>query len=280
MRPLQVTDRDREIIRLVHRHRFLRSIHITALASGSRQQILRRLQLLYHHNYLERPREQVEYFMAGGSRHIVYGLGGKAAEALGRSAKSWGKKNRYVGRIFLAHALLVSDVMVALELACRISGRAKLIHEDEIGQGKPFRWSLTGKDGTKLSAFPDRVFALEYEAQGKKERAVFFLEADRATMPVERRNLTQTSFFRKMLAYGATWEQSVHKDRFGFSRFRVLTVTTSADRVNSLANACSKLERGHGLFVFGEKSILESPDILSAALWLTGRAGESASLLP
>ena len=47
--PIELTERDRDIIRLVHRHRFLRSPQITALLGGSSQQLLRRLQSLYHH---------------------------------------------------------------------------------------------------------------------------------------------------------------------------------------------------------------------------------------
>ena len=44
-------------------------------------------------------------------------------------------------------------------------------------------------DGTKLGVIPDRVFALEYADQnGQMQRVYFFLEADRGTMPVVRRN--------------------------------------------------------------------------------------------
>src|SRR5579884_2920507 len=120
--PLLLTERDRELIRLVHRHRFLRSSHISSLISGSGQQILRRLQLMYHHGFLERPHQQTEYYGKPGSRHIVYGSGDKARRVLreiGESPKYWGRKNRYVGRVYLEHALSVSDVMVAIELAGR-----------------------------------------------------------------------------------------------------------------------------------------------------------------
>jgi hypothetical protein len=51
----RLTERDREILKHVHRHRFLRSDHLCALLPGSPQQVLRRLQLLYYHSFLERP---------------------------------------------------------------------------------------------------------------------------------------------------------------------------------------------------------------------------------
>src|SRR5258706_10664238 len=79
---MEVTPRDSEIIRLVFQHRFLRSNQIIALAGGSSQQLLRRLQLLFHHGYLDRPRSQLTYFHKGGSKSIVYGLGNKGAKLL------------------------------------------------------------------------------------------------------------------------------------------------------------------------------------------------------
>ena len=137
--PMQLTERDRQIIRLVHRHRFLRSSQIVALLGGSLQHLLRRLKLLYHHGFLERPRAQIDYYHQHGSRHIIYGLGNKSwtflKQELGEDFRevSWGEKNRAVGRIFLEHALLVSDVMVSLELACRKHDGIKLLYE-EIGR--------------------------------------------------------------------------------------------------------------------------------------------------
>ena len=101
---IQLTERDRKIICLFHRHRFLRSSHIVALIGQSSQPVLRRLQLLYQHGYLERPRAQIDYYHRGGSRQIVYGLGHKGAAILKRMGGiafhelDWGEKNRTIGR--------------------------------------------------------------------------------------------------------------------------------------------------------------------------------------
>ena len=287
--PIQLTERDHEIIRLVHRHRFLRSSHILALITGSPQQLLRRLKLLYHHGYLERPRAQIDYYHRGGSHHVVYSLGNKGAaflkKKLGPAFRelSWNEKNRSVRRIFLEHALLVSDVMVSIELACRETGIRLLTERDlQVGEhrSRPFRWAVKAGNRTKLGVIPDRVFALDLKRQdGECDRAFFFLEADRATMPVMRKNLSQTSFYRKLLAYQATWSQSVHRTRLGFNRFRVLTVTTSAERVKSLIEACSTLKRGHGLFLFADRGILKNPSDLLSRVWHTGRKDDLVSLL-
>jgi hypothetical protein len=289
---MQLTERDREIMQHVYRHRFLRSSHILALVPGSDQQCLRRLKLLYHHQYLERPRAQLDSHHHGGSQKMVYGLGDKGAALLKTEPSDvfeevrYGENNRSVKRIFLEHTLLVSDIMVAIELSCRKAG-IRFVSEDELAaEIRPirtrelFEWNVNLQSGTKLTAAPDRVFALEFTgADGKKRRGYFFLEADRGTMPVIRKNFLQTSFHRKLLAYEATWTHKIHEKRFGFPRFRVITVTTSAARVKSLLDACAKLERGHGLFLFADRSILEKPDEILSTPWSTGKSGENGTLL-
>jgi hypothetical protein len=278
---MQLTRRDREIIRLVHRHRFLRSQHIAALLPGSPQQVVRRLQLLYHHGYLERPRAQLEYYGRGGSRPMVYGLGHKGAKLSEKElgiAVSGAEKNHDIGQIFLEHTLLISDVMVSIELACRKSGDVTLLYEDQLSLHQ-FQWQVKIPDqSATLGVVPDRIFALEYTDQfGGRQMVYFFLEADRGTMPVVRSGLTQTSFYRKLLAYEATWAQKVHQRRLGIHRFRVLTVTTNAKRVASLLEACSRLKRGHGLFLFADRSVLEEDPF--SAVWQCGKAAKRSAFL-
>jgi hypothetical protein len=284
---MQLGGRDCQIIRLVHRHRFLRSDQIVAFVGGSQQQILRRLQLLFHHGYLERPRAQLDSYYRPGSRYVIYGLGNKGEMLLRQEfgitvyPTSWSGKNHDVGRLFIEHALLVADVMLAVEIACRKHGGVQLLYEDDLAirsERQPFQWKVTIKNGFKLGVVPDRVFALEYpDAAGQSQRAYFFLEADRGTMPVKRQTLSQTSFNRKLLAYEATWAQDIHRRHLGINRFRVLTVTTSAARVKSLVEACSELARGHGLFLFTDKNAL-SGDLFSH-VWQSGRPGETGGLL-
>ena len=284
---MQLEERDSQIIRLVHRHRFLRSDHIVSFMGGSRQQILRRLKLLYHHGYLERPRAQIQYYERGGSRSIAYGLGNKGGVVLRQlgitvDSDSWTEKNHVIGRVYLEHALMVADVMAAVELACRKHGGVRLLYEDELAlpsEQKPFQWHVKVREhGITLGAVPDRVFALQYtDHAGQVQRVYFFLEADRGTMPVVRSGLTQTSFYRKLLAYEATWTQKIHQRKLGINRFRLLTVTTNAMRVKSLLEACSQLKRGHGLFLFADRSVLEKDPF--SPVWQCGKFGKISALL-
>jgi hypothetical protein len=286
-----ITSRDLEILRQVAAYRFLRSHHIASLVHGSTQQTLRRLQLLFHHGYLERPRAQLTYFHTMGSEPLVYGLSRRGASLLRQELNlpfnrmGWVGKNKEVGRLFLEHALMVSEIMVSLELACRASGKVRLIAGDQLNASAqikrdPFHWSVFISSRHKVGVVPDSVFALEHaDLPSGQNRAYFFLEADRSTMPVMRQSLEQSSLYRKLLAYEATWSQNLHRTRFGFHRFRVLTVTTSSERSRHIAAAARDLERGHGLFLFTDlASLMSSPDV-TAHQWMTPRADETDSLL-
>jgi hypothetical protein len=78
----EITSRDLEIVRQVHQHRFLNSDQIVMLIGGSRQNLLRRLALLFQHSFLDRPRAQLEYFRPNLNSPLVYGLGNAGADLL------------------------------------------------------------------------------------------------------------------------------------------------------------------------------------------------------
>src|ERR1700687_1546928 len=84
-----LTPRDLLILRAVHRHRLLRSTHLIALLDASRQTTLRRLQLLFHHGYLDRPAAQLDWY-AEGSEPMVYALGHRGAPVPPRGGKGRG----------------------------------------------------------------------------------------------------------------------------------------------------------------------------------------------
>ena len=134
--------------------------------------------------------------------------------------------------------------------------------------------------GKKLGVIPDRVFGLEFTgAGGETTRAVYFLEADRGTMPAMRQSLSQSSFYRKMLAYEATWTRTLHRSRLGLNRFRVLTVTSSPERVKTLVEACRQLERGRGLFLFSDADSFRGQANPLALPWISAREDASETLL-
>ncbi len=294
IRPMVLTPRDHEILRAVHRHRLLRSTHLVALMGASKQTTLRRLQLLFHHGYLDRPPMQLDWYTRG-SEPFVYVLGNRGAKLLEAEgvarprAVRWDTKKRNVSRVFLHHTLAVAEVMVAFEIACRGREGVRFIPPEEVLAGAPeatrrlrlpFRWQVEVRQGGKpyrLGIEPDKVFGLEFHgAPENRRRAYFFLEADRGTMPVARKGLGQTSFVRKLMAYQETWRQGLHRKHLDIPNFRVLTVATSEERVRHLVAACRSMGGGQRLFLFADQGALGSGDILTHE-WVNG-GGEIALL--
>jgi hypothetical protein len=262
--PIRLTGDDIAIIRHVAEHRFLRSTHVIALLDRPAKKILERLAALYHNAYLDRPRAQLDYYATAGSAPYVYALGNKGAalltERYGTATANvdWTDKNRTAGRVFIEHTLMIADFMVALECAVRRRSDLELIHPVAILAGSPSQtrraqnpWKLSatinhpGGSAYEIGIIPDKVFGLDF-TQARK-RSYFFLEADRATMPVARSNPKQTSFNQKIFAYLAGGgSRNTHGTHFGVGNFRVLTITTSPQRMETMVAAQKTATKGDG----------------------------------
>ena len=140
IRNFHLTERDLQIIQSVERHRLLNSEQIVALLSeGSPQHVRRRLQLLFHNRYLDRPPVQIaDFYRTPGTLPMVYGLGNKGAEILAEQLDrplgrvDWTSKNRSIGPRFFHHTLMIASIMVAFEVSCRRHDNVRLIPWEEI----------------------------------------------------------------------------------------------------------------------------------------------------
>ena len=277
----QLTERDIEIVRQVAQHRFLRSIHLSQLLDAPHHKIRERLTSLFHAGYLDRPRSQLEYHLnGGGSAPLVYALGNRGAkllikvDGLEHANVDWARKNTEAGRQFLLHTLAIADVRVALTVACRHSEGISLQHpkdllatlpEETRGTLRPWSWRVRVQHKgaiAQIGLLPDYVFALVF-ADGS--RRVFFVECDRGTMPVERSVLNQTSMLRKFLAYEGGRKQQLHTKRFGWKNFRVLVITASVERVDTMRQVVERVPeiKGSPLFLFADHAALLQSDILT-----------------
>lgn len=296
--PFQITKRDIEIVRFVAKYRFLNSDHIRRLVQGSAKNITNRLKLLFEHELLDRPECQYGYYRpGGGSEHIVYGVSDKGTKLLAdndaqTSSKrsSWAHKNRSVGHPHLKHTLAISDFAVSLRLSVRHHNDVDLADGDRLlssfptetrALNKPYRLntSVTHQGmHTAVGVEPDYAFSLYLTEL--KCRAFFLVEIDRGTMPIERSNLRQTSILRKLLAYQSIWQSKQHQQHFGWRNFRVLFVTTSAERVENMITSMNKHAhtRQSPIFLFTDKQSLYTGDML-AYEWQDG-AGVTHRLIP
>jgi hypothetical protein len=92
-----------------------------------------------------------------------------------------------------------------------------------------------------------------------------------------RESLAQTSILRKLLCYRETWRQGLHKTHLGIPNFRVLTVTTTRERVGHLVAARRSLSGGQRLFLFAHPETLCQGDALRNH-WTSGN-GETARVM-
>src|SRR5271166_6279388 len=182
--PFQLTARDVAILHAVARYRFLSSTLIIRLFGGSSQQILRRLQLLFHHGYLDRPTSQIAqlaHVFDFGNRPFIYGLGRVGAQVLAEAGiplkerLDWTRKNARATAQFLAHTIETAETMIAFELACREEGTLELIdHHDLLpylpektrDDDAPFHAHVTLNIAPKpipVGVIPDRVFSLAFK---------------------------------------------------------------------------------------------------------------------
>ncbi len=296
--PFQLTARDLAILHAVARFRFLSSTLIIRLVGGSSQQILRRLQLLFHHGYLDRPTSQVAQLAHAfdfGNRPFIYGLGRAGAHVLAgagiplKEKLDWTTKNARATAQFLAHTLETAETMIAFELACRADGALALIdHHDLLpylpektrDDDAPFHARVelkTARDALTIGVIPDRMFSLAFEG---RTRLNFALELDRGTMDIRSRQLVgKSSFRRKLLGYYQLWKEELHTTQWGFKAFRVLTVTPSEKRIENMIAVQKEIvgEQGSNLFLFTTPSRIAEKSPL-ADVWVTGKGAPAALL--
>ena len=278
-----------EIVRQVAQHRLIRSAHIASLVGRSLDRTNDRLHLLFHAGYVDRPRAQLDRFPTSGTAPMVYALADRGARLLcereglccGTGERS--RKNREAGRPFIEHQIEIVNFQVALQRAVVQRSDVRLISAEEMNSAASRRpmqasrapFALRAKLAHRgvvreISVVPDIVFGLQL-ANGSRRN--FMVEIDRGTMPISRSRFDQTSFEKKMRAYLTAHAAKQHDRQFGWKNFRVLTVTTDQERMQSMKEALRGLRVPHGpgasLFLFATFDDLRASDPLAHA-WQDG----------
>jgi len=239
------------LLRTAHEYRLISTPQFLRLFSDeSRDGIYRRLQKLFHAGYLDR---------LGNSPNapLVYALGRRGAEVLEVT------RRKDVGDRYLLHQLMIGDFRIALTVAARQRGILLMWHT--IAQDLPIK--------------PDGFFSLQFpDLPDGRNRAHFFLEADRSTMPRER-------FVEKLAAYVRWRAGGGHTERLGIKSFRVVTVTKSEERVASLVAAtctAEALRAALPTFWFTSEKRLSAGGSASvfATVWRISGGEASRSILP
>ena len=179
-------------------------------------------------------------------------------------------------------------------MACRELGHLRLVPQHEIignvtidhhRHDHPMTWiAEVLEPGRVRKRFhrikPDRAMQLVTKDGAS---ANFLLEADRGTMPIQRKLIKpgqrQTWYAEKLAAYYWGWKARRHEEQFGWDSFRVLTVTTSAARIEQMVDCVMALTEGRGsaLFCFTTEAAIANGNPLHLS-WTNGK-GETVRLL-
>jgi len=261
-------ERDLSIIKLVADYGIASSDIITALVLGSRQVLLRRLQVLYHAGHLDRPRRQ----QLSGNGALVYALGSKGASipsiVTDHRGRDWSEKNRKMQLGYIEHQLMMSRFRAILQLA----GRDQQVEIESWRQGNDLWDSVLVEHSDhieRIPVAPDAHFVLRLSAEPEGQNRIHvFLEADRSTMTVKR-------FVTKLRGYWWYWRTGRLEEKFGVRNALVLTLTRSHERAQNLANAAAMVDpprnRGLRTFLFGSEQglSLEVPGEILGRRWRT-----------
>jgi Replication-relaxation len=280
---IELQPRDLEIFRLLGRYRYLRSTYIHAFVGGDKTKLIERLGRLYHEGgFLNRPAEQWQSINAR-CQPAVYENTAKAEEAahglnVGERSVGLARGRMEPNRQF-AHSLMICDILASIELGTRQDPGLRFVSWREIlakaqaavrDAENPFQFPVRitrpfpdkkRHDPVDFRLTPDGLFGLEYDANGTKTYRFFALEADRNTMPTSRRDLQQSSYLKKLLAYREVVARELYKARLGLPNLMVLTVTVNDTHMRNIMELVESLTTGNGskLFLFKTLTAFNAP---------------------
>jgi hypothetical protein len=270
-----LTERDKDILRQLHSYRLMTREQIERLlffenGPTKTSQVRKRLKLLFHHGYIDRIPAPIKPGI--WAWRPVYRLGRKGAEIIAvemhvPKIAYWGQgfdkdqRATEIGFLFLEHVLQINDVRIAITLNAKVKGYAieKWI-DDTTLKGQRMKEYVSVERESVLFV-PDAYFILHL----RDRRAHFFLELDRATMGHRR-------WRTKVAAYKTFVESGKYQERYQTRSLRVLTVTTTQERLVHLINTTEQMGGGD-MFWFTTLECLVQKNGLLSPIWQI--AGES-----
>lgn len=279
--PLRVGERELDILRALARFRFLSFPQIAALDGGSVQHLTRRVRLMLLHGLLCEPATQTTQLRLVTLPRI-FALAAAGAKILAETdgialdRRHLMTRNARATAELVAHTLGIAETMLRFSSESRAAGvtlvdqKELLAHLPETTRADrtPFALRIEAtRHDVPTSVHPDRVFAILTPAGARYN---FTLEHDTGKMPVRRKKLVGTSSFaKKIFVYWQAWAREEHKRRWGFQRFRVLTVTPAEAHIATIVEhvrAISGRDKT-GLFLFSTPGRIAQHGVLGPA-WL------------
>lgn len=222
--PMQLTDRDLRILRLIADFRYMTREQVEKLefSPSTASYCKRRLMLLYQHGYLDR--RFLPLRSAFGAARAYYTLDRRGAFVLAevfelpRWQIDWRPRDGRREPLYMEHTLRINDFRVLAILAAQRAALefAWTDERDLKRRANELRVVDPLKTSERITVIPDSYFTLA-------GRWSFALELDRGTVE-------EGPFKRKIRGYGELKTTGVYEEAFGTKSLRVLWVVVDSSR--------------------------------------------------
>ncbi len=266
---MNLTDRDKEVVKTINDFRVMRQDHIQRLFFPSKNTAQVRLWKLWQHGFLKR-----EFLpVLGGIQNspILYLVDKQGVDFLQTELEYRKEDLRWtpgsLGQQFIRHTLGLSEIRLSVEVACKKHGYTLLSWQDE-------KAMKDGPDhitvGRRLEPIlPDAYFVVGIP----NGRVHFFLEFDRGPERVK-------VFQKKIVAYSGYFKTNKPLVRYGTDRIRVLTVVEgTGTRLNHLKQL-TKRSAEPKRFWFSRLDKVSSEDIFASPIWEVANDSKRTPLIP
>ncbi len=235
------------MLEAVHVHRVMRARHLHDLLfrGATLRACQDRIRRLWEWGYLDRLYLPLVVDGSGRRRPEAgaptYLLGTRAAPLLEHRHAVIDKSAVKVGT--LEHRLVVTELLVALQVACRDRADVELL---SFSTEAPLWRALQEKRVRRAGAIvPDATITLRYPAMG--QHLTFYVEVVRADVRGGNRRLLS-----KMRRYVELNRQGFFRDTYGHDRLRaIIFATPTMARADNLRRLAGDLGHGRRLFWFG-----------------------------
>lgn len=266
--PLNLQERDLDILESVYRFRALSTRHLQLLHFSARNYTgtQRRVDVLFDHHLLERkflPRQ------AGEGRsptlHILDRAGAELLKTYRRQDVKWYTSYKDVSERFLAHTYGLSQIMAwAIYHSRQLQGLEVLEWQSEREVKADYDYT-TITTGSKNQREEKKAIVPDSYCLVKANRAFrFFIELDRAQE-------TTDTYGQKIQSYLAYHQSRAFEQRYGGRSLRVLTVIDSpfGDGSRRLAELKAVAEKagGRNRYWFAQLPDLKHDSFWTAPVW-------------
>ncbi len=258
----RLTKRDCAILKAVNDCRALQTRHIETLFFSSSKPAYKRLEKLYHHEYLDR-QFITQVSRAPAASPIVYTITKLGATVLASTYGYGEDQFRFSSRSVtqwetLQHILAIADVWVALMRGASENNIEIVEWRDElVFRANPDTVWVKNAAGrqTKKPVLPDGYFHLK-TAKGETR---FFLEIDRGVEGLQQVK-DQVQVYQEYILSGG------YQERFQAKSLRILIVTTGSKRCENLRRAIASVGGGDRYWLTTFDKAIPS-EIYTASVW-------------